>query len=390
MVKYYFLLLHLAWFLSLGLLQASPVKWEIYQAFPSWIEGERFRLFVKIANASDEILPLASIPGESVVEQIRLVPSWQNSLRPHSHHDHTHSHHLLEVDKPWKSRWKWNDVLQSLYWGRALKPGDSEVIGDLGLRGIWVENGMPDPHMESFQLALRYGNDRYALSKKQLLHFADVPKLEEHSSLVDITSTTGFTIPIRQIEIEGEKWLFQSIFRIARVPEGATPRFRMEYVPGETLGTGDVEEEILVIDFEGVEEEPVRILVRQAFPLSGSERTVPHLHLWQSLTDRSMLKVPGSENGFFRDSGLTLEQALALKWDGTDPELKMESSAPLTTDKEVSNERILQDGQKQQTANPTSETLAEDAEEKNYMWLGILGIFAFLLLLIKMLKKRKN
>jgi len=307
-------------------LQASPIKWEIHQAFPSWVEGERWMVFAKLTNVGEEIIPLSGKPVDPAMEQIRLVPQWIQGKTPHSHGHRSHSHHLPQADQPWKSTLDWNDaplkVLQGI--SRALKPEQTEVIGDLGLRGLSHGYSMPNPHMESFQLAARLGPDRYALSEPQPLTFANVPTVEKSPIIAEITTENIRPSPIRQIEIDGGKWLFYgfSKTRIARVPEGATPRFSTED-----------KNQILVIEFEGTEEEPVRIDMRQGFPLSGSKRTVPHLHLWRSLTDRSMLEYAGTEGGFFKESGLTLEQALTLKWDGTDPELKAKTTLP--TDKET-------------------------------------------------------
>lgn len=269
-------------------------------------------MFVKLTNVGDEIIPLAGNATSGVNEQIRLVPEWKDAHQTHSHGHHIHSHHLLNVDAPWKSRLKWPFVLKTMLPSRALKPGQSEVLGSRELGLLWMDTAMPNPHMKSFQLALRLGSDRYALSESIALTFANVPELEKHPIVAKVERIGDFEVAIRQIEINNEDWLFFSHFRIARVPEGATPRFSTE-----------TNKQILVIEFDGVEEEPVRIDVRQAFPLSGSKRTVPHLHLWRSLTERSIFETIGTEGGFFKESGLTLKQAIKLKWDGTDPELKV-------------------------------------------------------------------
>lgn len=313
-------------------LQASPIKWEIHQAFPSWVEGESWLAYLKITNTGEEIIPLSGNPTAPEMEQILLVPKWRKGTEPHNHGHRTHSHHQPQSMIPWASNLAWKGapliVLQDH--SRALKPSESEVIGNLGLRSLSANYSLPDKHIESFQFALRLGQDRYVLSESQKWLIADIPELEKHPVASEIQSFVKgygkYSIPIRQIEIDGEQWLFQGRFRIARVPKDATPRFHLENVPGESIGTGNDEEEVLVIEFDGVEEETVRILVRQALPLSGSKRTVPHLHLWRSLTDRSMFEYAGTEGGFFKESGLTLEQAQKLKWDGTDPELKVKQT----------------------------------------------------------------
>ena len=201
-----------ACFLPLSLMQASPIKWEIHQAFPSWVVGERWFVFVEVTNVGNEIIPLSGSAGYPWVQQIRLVADWRNTVYPHSHGQESHTHHLQDVDQPWKSRLKWDDVLKGMTRSRVLEPGQSEVLGDLGLRGIWVENGMPDPHMESFQLALRLGPDRYAISEPQSLVFADVPRIKTYPAIAEIERVEDTKLKIQQIEIDGEKWLFNNSF----------------------------------------------------------------------------------------------------------------------------------------------------------------------------------
>jgi hypothetical protein len=366
----------LAYLLPLATLQASPIKWEIHQAFPSWVEGESWMVFAKITNEGDDMIPLASDLAGFEIEQIRVVPKWKDGMQPYLHGYKRPTTHLLQVDQPWKSRVKWDDVLKAMIWGRALKPSQSEVVGELGLREILVEKGMPDPHMESFQFALRVGPDRYALSESQPLVFADVIELQKNPILAKIDKANGRTTPIRQIEIDGESWLFQRSFRIARVPEGATPRFRTE--DGK---------ETLVIEFDGVEEEPVRVNIAQAFPLSGSKRTVPHLHLWRSLTDRSMFKQAGSKGGFWKESGLTLEQALALKWDGTDSELKV--AVPLkNSQREPGKSTTISDQKEEAASLPSAVSSIETTDEKKSAWIWIILAVILLGALVFLFKRR--
>ncbi len=312
----------LALFASLASLQGSPLAWEIHQAFPSWIEGERFRAFVKVTNVGEEVIPLAGHSWNAVIEQTRLVPKWKEGMQ-HVHGGLLHSHHLPQTAEPWKAKQDWTVSLYEFErdTSRALRPGQSEVLGDLSLRGLWHHYEMPNTHLESFQLALRIGQDRYAFSEPQRLVIAEAARVGSYPGnypvIAEVERVGGHMISLSEIEIDGERWLFNRRFRLARVPGGATPRFRTED-----------EKETLVIEFDGVDEEPVRIDVRQLFPQSGSERTVPHLHLWRSLTDRSMHEMAGIPGGFYKESGLTVEQALKLKWDGSDPELKAASFQP--------------------------------------------------------------
>jgi hypothetical protein len=332
---------------------SSPVAWEIHQAFPAWVEGESFCLFAKVTNIGTEILPLSAACTLSDVEQTVLIPQWKEGQHYHWNVLPSNSY-LPQVDAPWKSRLDWRDtplhMLEEFY-SRALMPGQSEVLGDLELRELFPNYAMPNPHMEGFQLALRLGPDRYALSEPQPLVFADIPKLEAHPVLQEIEVAGNYTFPLRRIKIEKAEWLFFSHIRIARVPEGATPKFRTED-----------EKQVLVVEFEGVVEEPVHVDVRQGFPLSGSIRTVPHLHLWRSLTNRSMDECFGTAGGFYKETGLTLAKARSLKWDGTDPELQAQ---PATHAKP----------QPQPNGKATqNEPSAPQADSKPPIWPWILGL----------------
>lgn len=300
----------------------GPILWEIHQAFPTWVEGENWLVYTKLTNVGNEAVPLSGLPCESDVQQIRFVPKWKEGK--HFHGNHAHAHHLPQMDAPWMSHLDWlGEPLTMLNENisRSLLPGQSEVLGDLEFRLLWMDNGMLDPHLESFQLAMRLGPNRYTQSKPQTLVFAEVAMLEKHPVLAEVERAGGGLTPIRQIRLGNETWLFNRSARIVRVPEGATPRWHTED-----------EKQVLVIEFDGVEEEPVRVDIRQSFPLSGSERTVPHLHLWRSLTKRAMNSFVGSVGGFFKETGLTLEKARQLKWDGTDPELKARAVSRISSD----------------------------------------------------------
>lgn len=365
-------------------LNGASVKWEIYQAFPSWVEGEHWRVFAKVTNRSDEVVPLAGYITGSLVQQMRLVPEWKEGMTPHFHGPHSHIHHLAAEDEAWKSTLDWREwplnELDAAY-SLALMPGQAEVLGDMAMRLLWMDYGMPNPHLDGFQLALRLGPDRYAVSESQSLVFANVGRIEEQPILVEVEKENGRTTPIRQIEVAGETWLFQRSFRIARVPEGATPRFRTED-----------EKATLVIEFDGVDEEVVRVNIAQAFPLSGSERTVPHLHLWRSLTDRSMFELAGSEGGFFKETGLTLEQARTLKWDGSDPELNVGSDGRIQGFRDQ-HAIDLSPGTAERNADLKIEERGEGQKEEHEAWIWVVGgllFFGVLVVLVGNVKRRAS
>lgn len=91
---------------------------------------------------------------------------------------------------------------------------------------------------------------------------------------------------VRPLKVGDETWLFTSRSpsyagrRFCRVPDGVKP----------TAFTYDQEARRLTIQFDNGEE-PVIINTRTGAPLTGSERTVPHLHLWKNLSGRPFTDV---------------------------------------------------------------------------------------------------
>ena len=84
------------------------------------------------------------------------------------------------------------------------------------------------------------------------------------------------------LPVSSETWLFSTVRnsgrvgrRLCRVPDGRIP----------THVEHDADARRLTIRFDG-EEEVVVINTRTGLPVSGSERTVPHLHLWRTLAGR--------------------------------------------------------------------------------------------------------
>lgn len=91
---------------------------------------------------------------------------------------------------------------------------------------------------------------------------------------------------VRPVKVGAETWLFTSRSpsyagdRLCRVPDGVKP----------VAFQRDEEQQRLRIEFDGGEE-PVVINTRTGAPLTGSERTVPHLHLWKKLAGRPFTDV---------------------------------------------------------------------------------------------------
>ena len=99
---------------------------------------------------------------------------------------------------------------------------------------------------------------------------------------------------------------------------------------------------------------------------------MPHLHLWRSLTDRPMSEWLGTPGGFYKESGLTLEQALALKWDGTDPELK--AKRPRSSSREGDREEAASGTSEGGTSPPPEQATGSSSKKSHALPWVIAGV----------------
>jgi len=160
----------------------------------------------------------------------------------------------------------------------VLHPGQSYVYGFeafIATEGLWNLGGR---QMATYQIHLLIGEGHSVSSPAMERRYIVNPKAWESEPIAEIhTRSLGLNSQIRVIEIGENKWLFNNRARLCALPHGATPK----------VSTDEIRE-FIHIEFEGSDEMPVVISNRTSHPVSGSERTVPHLYLWESITARSM------------------------------------------------------------------------------------------------------
>lgn len=199
---------------------------------------------------------------------------------------------------------------------------------------------------EQMRVSLLVGENEWAFS-----NWVRVTRLNDKvnwlTNQTEIHTILGGTVreqKIRQADINGERYLFlaskRNGTRIARVPEGASPRFE---VVGENL------ERKLVIHFDGVDVPPVVHRIASIETLEGSSETTPHLEVLRSLEramDSSTI-VPGDREA---SEAILGEQAI---------------EQPVRSGEEVTSPEPAE----VETPKPSE----EPAEQSSNWWLWLIG-----------------
>lgn len=182
---------------------------------------------------------------------------------------------------------------------------------------------------------------------------------------------------ILPLKVGDETWLFSHSSgdervgrRLCRVPKGMEPS-SFQYDPKTRR---------LTIVFNG-NEEPVVINTRTGRPLSGSERTVPHLHLWKRIAGRPF-------TDFWQElteqyQGKTIERDRMMT---TVPAI-MEQSKDAPSRLSASDREANEGQRKTNRSDAGSLNIAEEQRARRSWWLFMLaGVFLLTLGLIFFLK----
>lgn len=243
---------------------------EVVDPYETWLEGERWGVYIKVTNTGDEPFPLLFHPDVEAT-QIFITPQFEtpppNPAQPRL------------PPLPGRDGSRWQDVKAAASRvGFVLDPGEAFVYGPeafITTEGLF---GLGARRMSSYRINFHIGDGKIASSPEIRRNFIVKNEAWENRVIGEVKGASAeVTIPLRMISIDGVTWLFEGRARLCILPEGATPRF-------STIDN----REFVKIEFEGVDEEPVVVSNRFGHPISGSERTVPHLHLWKSLTSRPM------------------------------------------------------------------------------------------------------
>jgi hypothetical protein len=253
---------------------APDAKVEVFDPHETWLEGERWGVYIKVTNTSDEAFPLLFHPdSNSEYLQLFVTAEFGNPSSPEVPRD------LLAKPLPQGERSNWGAIASAGEGHSVLvRPGESFVYGPeavLETEGLYA---LSSRRMATYQVHLLIGDGHWVSSELEKRKFIIDNEAWENEIVGEVEgASANVKLPFRKISIDGLTWLFEGRQRLCIVPDGATPR----------ISTFD-NREFVRIEFEGSEEEPVVTSNRHGHPLSGSVRTVPHLYLWKSLTSRPM------------------------------------------------------------------------------------------------------
>lgn len=261
-----------------GLLVLSPVharpdvKIDIIEPFEFTYSSESPVMFVRITNTGTETLDLC-LGGYSDLqfENDPMQATDSSELAPWSRR----FSHVKFKDKP--------------NGGRLIKPGGSIVLSQLDYCD--VEFSMFHEEFRRIRPHLRVQTGVWVTGDWYERKIEEVPNLTASKSLRDFKlGSDGPEYSVVALPLKEGTWLFSCRLpasyaipvangvvdrRICRLPGGKMP----------TSITSNDDARRLTIRFGGGEEDVV-INTRSGMPLSGSERTVPHLHLWKKLAGR--------------------------------------------------------------------------------------------------------
>jgi hypothetical protein len=255
-----------------GIVHGPDVKIDLIEPFEFTYSSESPVMFVRITNTGTE--PLDLCLGTDSDLQFENDPAFASD-----------SSELA----PWSRRFARFRNEAKGEGGKTIKPGDSIVLSQLDYCD--VEFSMFHEEFRRIRPHLRVRTGVWVAGDWYERKIEEVPNLTASKSLCDFKlGSDGPEYSVVALPLKEGTWLYSCRLpasyaipvangevdrRICRLPGGRMP----------TSITNDDNARRLTIRFGGGEEDVV-INTRSGMPLSGSERTVPHLHLWRKLAGR--------------------------------------------------------------------------------------------------------
>lgn len=279
--------------LGVGLLRASPpqpqnvehphdmkritvrkdVILDLRMPYSKILSGESPHIYLGIKNGGDKPLNIDADFGfetwNQLLNEARGTDSEDNLTRP-------------EFIPTWESLEK--SVAKKNFGFDILKNGEWQIYAKNGIARSsirWNYDILPRGTRQ-IRVSLMTGENEWAFSDWVPLQRLNERKLHDCKTIEILFEGTGRSRMIKQAVIDGETYLFlvnrSNGSRIARVPEGATPRFEVfkKVVEGMTKRT-------LVIHFDGVNIPPVVHDIVNILTLEGTAETAPHLEVLKDL-----------------------------------------------------------------------------------------------------------
>ncbi len=250
---------------------APEAKVEVFDPYETWLEGERWGVYVRVTNTGSEPFPLLTHPD---TRQLFLEATLGEPSRPLPQN-------ILEDSLPKVEEAQWSVVEQAAAWRGAVEvgPGEQFVYGPEAFIDIEGLHALQSRRMSSYRVHILLADGTWSSSPLTERRFVVDNEAWRAKPIAEIPlRTEGLNAPVRKISVVGESWLFEAGFRLCRAPAGYQPDFRV-------LGDS---RDLLEITFAGIEGGKVLIDNRMANPISGPSELVPQLALWQRLTNRPM------------------------------------------------------------------------------------------------------
>jgi hypothetical protein len=256
-----------------------PVRVELIEPFAFTYGSEYAVMFVRITNTGNTPLLFTGLGKESDLQFENPPPV---------------SGEPSEFVPLWSKRFAFTNMLPRVKEGQSIEPGEALVLSQLDFDDDYFSHAQWEfprvrPHF-------RVGAGEWVAGEWHDRKLLPTPDLTKVASLYDYKlGGSGPIHSVIELSAEGETWLFGS--RLARDSKIIGERGRVDRrlcrLPDGKLPVSIVHDEaerLMTIRF-GNGEEDVVINTRSGMPVSGSERTVPHLHQWFKLAGRPFTDV---------------------------------------------------------------------------------------------------
>ncbi len=332
----------------------TNVKVEIIQPFEKWFLTEDVDFYVRVSNVGKDPIRLIGI---SEVDLFFEVDPKATTL----------SGDTLQLPKVEQAKEKKPG-------GLVIPPGKAYVMNDAGYNAA---DFVASECFTRVRVHLLLEPGKCVSSDWVDREIIPTPKIDQ-PSLYDFHYSSNSSTPkeVIQLPISDESWLFAKSkedskrvgSRLCRVPKG----LKVADI------SHDMESRRLTIQFVG-NEEPVVINTRSGLPVSGSERTVPHLHLWK--------KISGRPYTDFYQRMMELREGRQDEWERSRTLVPVEISASPTSNRQPTQEPVQ--GPPLSDANARSGT-QDGAGSKPLLILWLTGLAAIALLAGWWLVKRSS
>ena len=222
------------------------------------LRGEDAIMFLGIKNHSDTPLKLDGGGDREVqyIAQARTGPQGENLTNP-------------------KYIPEWGRLDENFFMlARDISKGESVVKWRRHMFSPGYD--MVPPGTREIRVGLLTNPEEWAFSDWVPIRRLDDRWLNEEDVIYEYEyADHGFTLPVRQVEIEGDEYLFNSRYRFAKLPPGATPRF--EFFIDDRKGP------LLRTHFDGVDVPPQLTDVGVMRELEWTPEIAPHATILEEL-----------------------------------------------------------------------------------------------------------